>query len=147
MTSDQETAMEALVAGIAAAIPARHVQRKLIDPANESKDRLAAGVICVVSTGGGNFANWTGREGELGTMNVKAVGFVQVPMKDPVTGLATTGEDVEKAELALLGDLLSFCKQIHQPPIDSVLPGDYMQSQQLSHPLGFLALDLKVHGV
>lgn len=140
-----EDTMVALVASLAAAMPTRHVQRKLIDPANESKERLAAGVLCVVSGGGGEFLNYQGREGELGSMNVKVVGFLQVPIK--MAGVATTGEDVEKAELALLDDLLAWCQLVKPAPIDSTLPGDWRQSQQLEHPMGWLALDLKVSHV
>lgn len=138
--SEQELVMQALEASMAAAMPQRHVQRKLVDPAKEKLDRLTAGVICVVSAGGGNFANWSGREGELGTMNVAVVGFLQV-------GAKTSTEAVEQAELAMLGDLLDWCQQQHADPIGSVTPGDYRQSQQLSHPMGWLALDLKVGAV
>lgn len=140
--SAQEDVMVALVASLAAAMPTRHVQRKLVDPGNESQARLEAGVVCVVSGGGGDFLNYQGREGELGSMNVQVVGFLQVPTK--VAGVATTGEDVEKAELALLGDLLAWCQTAKPVPIDSTLPGNWRQSQQLEHPMGWLALELKV---
>jgi len=143
--SAEEDVMVALVASMAAAMPTRHVQRKLADPGNETQARLIAGVVCVVSGGGGEFANYQGREGELGSMNVKVVGFLQVPTK--VADVPTTGEDVEKAELALLGDLLAWCQLIKPVPIDSSLPGDWRQSQQLEHPMGWLTLDLKVSHV
>lgn len=139
-TPVQEEVMQAIESSLAAAMPTRHVQRKLVDPAAEKAERLTKGVVCVVSAGGGNFANWPGREGELGTMNVAVVGFLQVGAKD-------SSEEIEKAELALLGDLLAWCQQEHAAPIDAVTPGDYRQSQQLAHPAGWLALDLKVSHV
>lgn len=138
--SSEELVMQALEASLIAALPTWHVERSLVDPANETSARITAGVICIVSAGGGNFANWTGREGELGDMEVKLVGFKQVGAKaKPV--------DCEKAELALLGQLKAWCQQKHAEPIDCVKPGDYRQSQQLSHPLCWLALDLKVSHV
>lgn len=139
-TPVQELVMQALKTSLAAAMPTRHVQRGLVDPAIEKLERLSAGVICLVSAGGGSFANWTGREGELGTMNVAVVGFLQV-------GAKAAKEAIEQEELALLGDLLAWCGQVHAEPIDTVTPGDYRQSQQLDHPSGWLALDLKVSHV
>ena len=136
----QDDVMDALKASLAAALPARHVQRRLVDPGTEKSARLEAGVICVVSAGGGSFANWQGREGELGTMNVIVVGFVKVADSAP-------SDDVERAELALLADLLGWCQLVKPEPLDSVYPGSYRQSQQLAHPVGWLALDLQVRHV
>lgn len=136
----QDTVMDALVASMEAAMPARWVQRKLVDPGLEKATRLEQGVICVVSAGGGSFANWQGREGELGTMNVVVVGFVKVADSAP-------SDDVERAELALLADLLDWCALAKPVPLDSVYPGDYRQSQQLAAPVGWLRLDLQVRNV
>lgn len=136
----EELVMQALQTSLATAMAPSHVERSLVDPANETPARLANGVICIVSAGGGNFANWTGREGELGDMEVKLVGFMQVGAKaKPV--------ECEKLELAMLGKLKTWCQQKHAEPIDCVTPTNYRQSQQLSHPLAWLALDLKVSHV
>lgn len=138
--TDPNAVMEAMKASLATAMPTRHVQRDLVDPAKEKLANLSAGVICVVSAGGGQFGNWNGREGDLGTMKVSLVGFLQVDAKsDPST--------VEIAELALLAELLSWCQQAKAEPLDEVFPLEYRQSQQLSHPLGWLALDLEVRHV
>lgn len=139
-TWTQDQVMDAMAASLTAALPARYVQRALVDPGVEKAPRLEAGVVCVVSTGGGNFANWTGREGELGTMNVSVVGFVKVA--DRLTSDAT-----ERAELALLEDLLAWCQAVKAEPLDSVYPGAYRQSQQLAHPVGWLALELQVRWI
>lgn len=136
----QDQVMDAMQASLEAALPGRYVQRKLVDPGQEKADRLESGVICLVSAGGGDFANWTGREGELGTMNVQVVGFVRVA--DRLGSDAT-----ERAELAMLADLLAWCQAIKPEPLDSVYPGAYRQSQQLAHPVGWLALEMQVRFV
>lgn len=132
---------QSLEASLAAAMPGWHVQRKLCDPGTETKDRLQAGVLCIVSTGGGEFANWSGREGELGTMDLTVVGFKQLYGKDK------TSQDAEDAELELLAELLSWTGQQFADPITAIKPGRYRQSQQLAFPIAWLSLDLKVECV
>jgi hypothetical protein len=139
-TAAQEQVMQELLASLDVALINRHVQRGLVNPGAENAERLEAGVVCIVSVGGGDFANWNGREGELGTMDVMLVGFLQVTAKSPK-------EAIEQAELALLGEVLTWCGQVHAEPITTVTPGRYRQSQQLEHPLGWLSLELKVSAV
>lgn len=132
-----DSVLEALKNSLAAAMPMRTVQRSLADPANTAADKLAAGVVCLVSEGGGNFANYRGREGDLGTLNARLVAFVQVPERS--VPLA-----VEQAELAVLGDLLNWCATAVVPGLDIFYPEDWAQSKQLEHPYGWLVLSLKV---
>ena len=99
----QEDVLEAMRESLAAQLPGRYVQRSLMDPSTEKNERLADGVLCLVATGGGSFANWLGRAGELGTVNVTLVGYVKVADKsEPV--------EVERAELAMLADVLGWCQ-------------------------------------
>jgi hypothetical protein len=135
--ANHNAVLDAIVASLGAALPKRHVQRSLIDPANVPARTLMDGVICLVSEGGGNFANYRGREGDLGEMNVRLVGFVQVAENSDVA-------DVEIAELALLGDLLTWVSQTAVPGLDVMYPGDWTQSKQLEHPYGWLVLALLV---
>lgn len=135
--NNHNAVLDAIEASLAASLPARHAQRSLIDPANEPAARLLAGVICVVCEGGGGFANYRGREGDLGKMDVRLVGFVQVAE-------GTLPADVERAELALLGELLVWVNTVGVPGLDVVYPGDWTQSKQLEHPYGWLALALEV---
>ena len=129
--------LDALVASLAAALPTRFVQRSLADPANEKTERVQAGLLCVVAKGGGSFANYRGREGDLGTMQVSVVGFVQV-------GEKSLPADVERTELDLLGELLGWVSTTKVLGIDVVTPGDWTQSKQLEHPYGWLVLGLDV---
>lgn len=138
MSVDNHNAvLDAIVASMASAMPTRHVQRSLVDPANETADRLTAGVVCVVTEGGGKFANYRGREGDLGTMNVRLVGFVRVAE-------GTTPADIEIAELTLLGEFLRWISTTAVPGLDVLYPGDWAQSKQLEHPYGWLVLALAV---
>jgi hypothetical protein len=135
--NNHNAVLDAIAASLAAALPARTVQRSLIDPANASAAAMTAGVVCVVSESGGNFANYRGREGDLGTLNARLVGFVRVPEK-------SLPEAIEQAELILLGELLSWVNSAAVPGLDVMHPGDWVQSKQLEHPYGWLALALIV---
>jgi len=136
----QDDVLEALKESLAAALPARYVQRSLVDPSSEKNERLAAGVLCLVATGGGAFANWQGREGELGTINVTVVGYVKVADK-------SSPDTVERAEMAMLNDVLAWCQLVKPVPLDCVYPESWRTSKQLTHPVGWLALDLEVKNV
>lgn len=135
--NNHNAVLDAIVASLAAALPLRYVQRSLVDPANAARAQLLAGLVCVVSEGGGGFANYRGREGDLGQMNVRLVGFVQVAE-------GSLPADVERAELDLLGDVLLWVNTVAVPGLDVVYPGDWTQSKQLEHPYGWLALALEV---
>ena len=101
------------------------------------QEQLKAGLVCMVSKGGGEFANYRGREGDLGTMDVSLVGYLQVEEQ-------STPADVERAELDLLGDLLRWCSTAGVPGLDVIYPVSWTQSKQLEHPFGWLVLELQV---
>ncbi|WP_367846454.1 hypothetical protein [Rhodoferax sp. WC2427] len=141
MSGIQEQTLAAMVASLAARMPGRTVQRSLPkDPAGLQVADLVPGLVCIVAAGGGSFANWSGREGELGSMNVKVVAFLAVDED-------TEPQAIEQAENALLADLLAWCQDIKPEPLDDVVPGNYQQSSQVEHPYGWLVLDLTVRNV
>lgn len=137
--NDTDTALEAIRTSLAARLPLRVVQRSLVlDPVNHDPDELAKGVLCLVGAGGGNFANYRGREGQLGHVALDVVGFVKVP--DGSDGLA-----VEQAELAMLHDVLDWLRDTGLPrPFDSALPKDWRQSGQIETPYGWVVIHLDV---
>lgn len=135
--NNHNAALDALHASLALALPNRYVQRSLADPAQVPAEQLQAGLICLVTEGGGRFANYRGREGDLGAMDVRLVGFVQVPESAPPS-------DVERAELDLLGEVLLWVSTTAVPGLDVLTPGDWSQSKQLEHPYGWLVLALEV---
>lgn len=135
--NNHDAALEAIRVSLAAALPSRYVQRSLVDPSTVPSEKLRAGLLCVVSEGGGDFANYMGREADLGHMQVRLVGFVMVDESaEPV--------EVERAELALLGEVLLWLNTAKVPGTDTVYPGDWSQSKQLEHPYGWMVLALDV---
>jgi hypothetical protein len=131
--------LDAIKASLAAAFPTRTVQRSLPpDPANLPREQLLAGVLCLVSEDGGDFANYMGREGQLGHMHVSVVGFLQVEE-------TTEPAAIERAELALLAELLDWTGNTGAiDPAANLLPEGWTQSKQLEHPFGWLILRLDV---
>lgn len=133
-----EQALEAIRASLAAKLGHRVVTRSLIDPANLADEDLYAGVLCLVSRGGGDFANTRGREGQLGRGNAYLVGYLRVAE-------SAAPLEVEQAELALLQEVLDWCTDPGTlRPLNAVLPLDWTQSAQLEHPYGWVALRLDV---
>lgn len=140
LDSPIDTMLEAWRQSMADAMPHRVVQRGLVDPALLPQADWEAGVLCLVGGGGGNFANWHGREGELGTVRATVVGFVLVGEREAQVV-------VEQAELGLLADLLEWVQLRKAPPLDAIYPGDFRQSQGLEHPAGWMALKLEARNV
>lgn len=137
MSDDANGALDAIEASLFSTLARRKVKRGLIDPAAAAREDLLDGVVCIVGQGGGGFANYLGREGQLGLMNVMLVGFLLVEEgTDPVA--------IEQAELALLQELLHWTSYPNNPGLNSVLPQEFRQSQQLEHPYGWVALSLEV---
>lgn len=136
---DFDAALAGIASSLATKLPHRVVQRSLVlDPINHDPAAMAKGVICLVNGGGGRFANYRGREGQLGRADLAAVCFVKVA--DGADPVAT-----EQAELALLEDLLGWVSDTGTPrPFDSALPKDFRQSKQLDHPYGWIVLELDV---
>lgn len=134
-----DTALEGIRASMASKLPLRVVQRSLVqDPVNHDPSALARGVLCLVSGGGGSFANYRGREGQLGRVALGVVGFVKV-----ADGLPPVA--VEQAELDLLHDVLAWVQDTGLPrPFDSALPKDWRQSRQMEHPYGWIVVELDV---
>lgn len=121
-------------------LPARFVRRGLVDPATLPKREIEAGVLCLIARGGGAFANYQGREGELGTVRAAIVGFVQVKERDEIVV-------VEQAELGLLEDVLAWIGERKAPPLDCIYPGDYVQSGGLERPVGWFNLAVEARNV
>ncbi|MFN4360527.1 MAG: hypothetical protein ACK4F4_07365 [Hylemonella sp.] len=133
--------MDAMAEDLADKLTTRHVERKLIVPSEEKDARLEAGVVCLVTTGGGEFANWSGREGELG--NVEFTLFCPIKVAEK----ATTSEDVERAELKLLDELLDWAQSAKPAILGDTVPQRWRGSAQTSAPLGWVILEMVARNV
>jgi hypothetical protein len=140
LASVRDDLFEQLRTALAEYLPERVVGRGLVDPATLQLKDLEAGVLRIVARGGGDFANYPGREGELGTLKFAILGFVQVDEDSEKVV-------VEQAELALLEDVLRWTGEIKLPPLDCIYPLDYTQSGQLEHPVGWFVLQMKATNV
>jgi hypothetical protein len=142
LDSTRDTLMAAMQESMSAFLKSRVVDRGLVDPANLPLEQLQVGVLRLVTRGGGNFANYQGREGELGTVRFTVLGFIQVPEKSAKV-------EVEQAELALLEDVLDWAgpRQQRSPPLDCIYPLEYTQSSGLEHPIGWIALSMEARNV
>lgn len=136
---EMDAALEAIKTSMAAKLPGRVVTRSLVlDPPTHDMQELRKGVICLVGEGGGRFANYRGREGQMGHIDLGVVGFVAVDEAEPT-------EAIERAELALLEDVLAWVKDPGAPRVfDTALPGRFRLSRQIDFPLGWIVLDLDV---
>lgn len=138
--SQRDTLLELMKTDMQTLLPTRVVQRTLLDPAQIPIKDLQKGVVCVVAAGGGSFANYQGREGELSTVKGSIVGYVQVAERDlPI--------ETERAETALLEEVLDWFGQAHPPGLGSAYPLEYTQSQQMEHPIGWFALRFELRHV
>lgn len=140
MSSTRDTLLNALRDGLAERLPNRVITRNLVVPELADQDELKAGLICVLAEGGGEFANYQGREGELGSMDVRLIALVLVPEDSPRVA-------VEQAEMELLEDMLAWCGDWRAEPVDSIYPGQYQHSRQMEHPVGWVTLALKARFV
>lgn len=134
---DYNAALDAVKESLEAFMPNRYVQRKLTVAVNETRERLTAGVVCLVSQRGGDFANYRGREAQQGTINAALVGFVQVAE-------SAGSDEVERAELVLLGEMLAWVAGGSAVGLNTVTAGDWRQSAQLEHPYGWVVMELAI---
>lgn len=135
--TDVNVALDALKDSLQAALPDRFVSRNFVlDFTAYPKAQLTAGMIAVMSDGGGGFANYRGREGQFGVMTVALAGYVLVAEN-------SERKAVELAELAILKDLLTWVSNYSGTGL-TIYPKRYKQSKQLEHPYGWLVLELEV---
>lgn len=130
-------AMEALGASLAAACPGRYVSRSLVPLAQRTAEELEAGVLAVAALGERDFANYRGREADLGTLRVVIVGQIKVAEESPPYVL-------EDAEFAMAEQVKAFLAAPLLAPLRQCVASGYRQSGQLEHPYGWVAFECEV---
>jgi hypothetical protein len=129
--------MEAIKDALKAMLPGRVITRSLKPFDQRSNTELAAGVVTIMCGGESDFAEYIGREADLGEMDVKFIGQVLVAANsDPVA--------VEDAEGQLIDEVKAFCAYLVPETIDQVRLESWRTSQQLDHPYGWVVFDMKI---
>lgn len=122
---------------LAAKFPARVVTRDFLDFAQRSDADLAAGVYTIISLGESGFANFVGREAQLGTRNVMILAQIRVAENAAPSA-------AEDAEGTLIDEIKDLCNDVLPAGIDSLLLVSYKQSGQLEHPNAWVAFEMEV---
>lgn len=138
MADALNTALEAIRSQLEVALPGRLVTRQFLRLGMRSQAELQAGVVCVVCLGEQGFANYRGREADLGTLKVVLVGHLEVPDGPDAPGR------VELAELALAGEIKAWLAGPPAAPLRQVLASGWRQSGQLEAPSGWVVFELEV---
>ena len=128
-------ALEALKAGLAAAMPARVVTRDLLSFDQRQESDLLAGVLTVVTNREGRYANYRGREAQMGRLNVVVVG--QLKLAEDALPSA-----VEDAEFAFVEQVKDFLAGIL--PVEAIDLLETRFSGQMEAPYGWFAMDWEV---
>lgn len=128
-------ALEALKSALETALPTRVVTRDLKDFDQRPLEELEAGVLTLVSHREGNYANYRGREADLGKLSVITIG--QLKLLE-----SASGSEVEDAEFAFAEEVKDFLK--NELPVEAVVLLETRFSGQLSAPWGWFAMDWEV---
>lgn len=128
-------ALEALKAGLAAAMPARVVTRDLLSFDQRQESDLLAGVLTVVTNREGRYANYRGREAQMGRLNVVVVGQLKLA-EDALPS------EVEDAEFAFVEQVKDFLAGIL--PVEAIDLLETRFSGQMEAPYGWFAMDWEV---
>lgn len=128
-------ALNALKNGMAAAMPARVVTRDLLSFDLRSEADLTAGVLTVVSSREGRYANYRGREAQMGRLNVVIIGQVLLPE-------SAMPSEVEDAEFLFAEQVKLFLGGVL--PVADIQLLETRFSGQMEAPYGWFAMDWEV---
>ena len=128
-------ALDALAAGLQAALPVRVVTRDLLNFDRRLQSDLEAGVLTLVAGREFAYANYRGREADLGRVAVVVVGQLKLP-EDAAPSA------VEDAEFAFAEEVKDYLRGLL--PVSAVDLLETRFSGQLEAPYGWFAMDWEV---
>lgn len=135
MADALKDALDAFAGALALALPARLVTRDFRPLAQRVEAEIEQGVVSVVCLGEKDYANYRGREADLGTLSVMIVAQLKV------TEDAAPSE-LEDAEFALAGEIKA---ALSGPlPVRQALTSGFRQSGQIEFPYGWVAFECEV---
>lgn len=126
----------AVLTQFAAAKPLRVVTRDLKDFGDRARADLLKGIFSIVSLGEDGFADYMGREADLGTVNLIIVG--QIELAESAAPSA-----IEDAEFSMIEDLKDFCRGALAIPITGLYLKRWRQSGQLDAPYGWISAEVE----
>jgi len=134
-----EQTLEALKNGLASSMPSRIVRRSFKPLAQCKEDDLLQGIVTLVNRGERGYANYLGREAQLGTLDVLLIGQLKVdPKREPL--------EIEQEELALVEEIKAFLQAPAPAGVVDCLAQSFTQSGQLEAPFGWVVFELEVRG-
>lgn len=128
-------ALDALKNGMQSAMPTRVVTRDLMNFDLRAEADLLAGVLTVVANRERGYANYRGREADLGKLAVLVVGQLKLP-EDALPS------EVEDAEFAFAEEVKAFLQATL--PVQAVDLLETRFSGQLEAPYGWFAMEMEV---
>lgn len=136
--ADLEAVMAAAKTAMQTAMPMRVITRSYKDFSLRSDADLRSGIWTLISTGEKDYANYKGREAQLGTLTVAALGQVRVDDN-------SSEEAIETAEFAMVEELKAFVRGELAAAIDGgALMKSFRQSGQMEHPYGWVAVEIEI---
>ena len=128
-------ALNALRDGLAAAMPTRVVTRDLLPFDLRREADLTAGVLSLVANVENRYANYRGREAQLGRLRVVVVGQIKLPEGAQPSAVEDAEFDFAEAVKDFLGGVL---------PVTDVQLLETRFSGQLEAPYGWFAMEWEV---
>ena len=120
-------------------MPSRIVRRSGKPLAQCKEDDLLQGIVTLVNRGERGYANYLGREAQLGTLDVLLIGQLKVdPKREPL--------EIEQEELALVEEIKAFLQAPAPAGVVDCLAQSFTQSGQLEAPFGWVVFELEVRG-
>ena len=110
----------------------RMVTRAFRDLEALPDEQAERGVFTLIAQGEQDFANYRGREAQLGTLRAIVSGQFKL-------GEGATGEDIEREEFAMVEELKAVAQLRHWPaPITAFELVEWSQSSQIEAPYGWI---------
>lgn len=137
MSTPRATFVAAAVASYAAMFPDRIVKDHLVlDPLTDMNDaQLRRGVVSFVAERMAGWAEYTGREGEYGTLQFSIVVWARPDEDNP------TAEHVTRMEEVLEGEVLAWMQAAKTGPLlDAVYPKEIAYSGGLDTPYAWIVM-------
>lgn len=127
--------LEVLRASLALALPTRVVTRDFLDFALRAQSDLEAGTLTLITQSEGRYANYRGREADLGKLTLAAVGQLKLP-EDALPS------EVEDAEFGFAEQLKTYLQGVL--PVTAVDLLETRFSGQMDAPYGWFAMTWEV---